>query len=68
MEFKSIAQDGLDRGKTKEIITELRIDKCEDSISSINKCISSIGPKSSIDKDELIKLIANKAEREIDDK
>ena len=68
MEFQSKSQDAIDRGKIKEVVTDHRINKCEESITDINKCISGIDPKSSIDKDELIKLIASKAEREIDDK
>ena len=66
--FKAQTKETLDRTKGKETLTDTRINNCEEGINDLNRCLSGVDPRSSIDKDELLKLLANKAERDMDDK
>ena len=66
--FKLETKETLERGKGKESITDSRITRWEDSVNDLNRYISGVDPRGSVDKDELLKLLANKAERDMDDK
>lgn len=68
LDFKTQTKESIDRIKAKDSLTDGRLNRLEDSLNETNRYLSGFGQKGSIDKDELIKLLASKAERDMDER
>lgn len=67
LEYKYDSQESIQRIKAKDSLTDARINRLEDSVLETNRYLASLSTKGTVDKEELLKLLVNKAERDLQD-